>query len=196
MSPAPRPGRLIVLEGLDGVGKSTLSRRLAETLGAALESTPGRAIRGAREAFEAELAPCRVARSLAYGATVIAAGARVEAALRSGQDVVMDRYWLSTLVHAPAQARPALDAMAAFVRPADHTLYLRLSPQLRAARLFSRGATDEDRRTLQAHAAYEAAYLEALAGPAAGRATVIDAGLDEMGVLEAVLMTLGGRMAA
>jgi len=182
--PAERtPGRLIVIEGLDGVGKSTLVRSLCAALPARADSTPGPALRGVRAALEDELSSSRVARSLCYGTTVIAAAARAADELATGQDVVMDRYWLSTWVHAPVDAQPALRAMAPLVAAPFCTLFLRLPLHARRARLAARGLTDEDARTLVAHDALEAAYLALRGHPTAGRFVEIDAGQPPAAVL-------------
>ncbi len=183
MPAEPTPGRLIVIEGLDGVGKSTLVRSLCAALAARADSTPGPALRGVRPALEEELSASRVARSLCYGSTVIAAGARAVEQRATGADVVMDRYWLSTWVHAPVEAHPALRALAPLVPAPTCTLYLRLGLAARRARLAARGLTDEDARTLLEHEALEAAYLALRAHPAAGRFVEIDAGQPPLAVL-------------
>lgn len=133
-------GRLIAVEGLDGVGKTTLSAALAEALDALWTTTPGAWIRANRRDFDASFMASPEARSLAYGATVIAAGREAERALRSGKDVVVDRYWLSTVAYAPHGVWEALAAMSEAARPADLTLYLSAPEALRRARLEGRGA--------------------------------------------------------
>lgn len=177
------PGRLIVIEGLDGVGKSTLVRSLCAALPARADSTPGPALRSVRGALEEELAASRVARSLCYGSTVIAAAARAAEERAAGRDVVMDRYWLSTWVHAPREAQRALRGMAHLVPTPSCTLFLRLPLAARRARLAARGLSDEDARTLQAHDALEAAYLALRGHPTAGRFVEIDAGQSPHAVL-------------
>lgn len=143
-------GRLIVLEGSDGVGKTTLSRSLAEALGARWMTTPGTPIRRVREDFDAAFSASASARSLAYGATVIAAGAEAREAIESGLDVVFDRYWLSTVVYAPPGLWPALELLSGLTPPADHTLYLAVSEPIRRARLEARAVLSAaDRQTLE-----------------------------------------------
>ena len=143
-------GRLIAVEGLDGVGKTTLSKALAEALGARWTTTPGAWIRQVRPQFDATFARSPEARSLAYGATVIAAGREAEAELNAGRDVVIDRYWLSTLAYAPHTAWEALGAMSAHVLPATVTLYLTAADATRRARMATRGAlSPADRDTLE-----------------------------------------------
>ncbi len=133
-------GRLITVEGLDGVGKTTLSAALADALGALCTTTPGAWIRANRRDFDASFSASPEARSLAYGATVIATGRHAERALLAGQDVVVDRYWLSTVAYAPHGVWEALAAMSELARPADLTLYLSAPEELRRARLEGRGA--------------------------------------------------------
>lgn len=186
-------GRLIVIEGLDGTGKSTLASRLALALGAAHRTTPGEQIRSVRGAFDAAFEVCPVSRSLAYGASVVAEGRRAQALLRAGQDVVMDRYWLSTLAYAPPEARSALRAMGDLVVPADLTLLLTLPEERRRARLLGRGAlSDADALTLgpgQGHWLLER-YRSYAGQPAAGDLLELSAEGDAQAVLTRALELL------
>lgn len=143
-------GRLIAVEGLDGVGKTTLSQSLAASIGARWMTTPGAPIRGIRDAFDAAFSASACARSLAYAATVIAAGAEAQDALNAGIDVVFDRYWLSTVVYAPPELWPGLEALAPLVPPASQTLYVVVPEALRRARLAGRGGLSAaDQQTLE-----------------------------------------------
>ena len=143
-------GRLIAVEGLDGVGKTTLSRSLAASIGARWMTTPGASIRAMRGVFDAAFLASPCARSLAYAATVLAAGAEARDALNAGIDVVFDRYWLSTVVYAPPELWPGLEALAPLVPPAALTLYVAVPEALRRARLEGRGGLSAaDQQTLE-----------------------------------------------
>ena len=100
----PARGRLIALEGIDGCGKSTQARALAEALGARLTFEPGATPVGAR-LRELLLAPDVVPPSPRAEALLMAADraehvARVlEPALAAGEWVVSDRYAGSTIAY-------------------------------------------------------------------------------------------------
>jgi len=141
-------GRLIVVEGLDGCGKTTASWALATALQGRWLTTPGTELRAVRADFDAAFSHSSSARSLAYGASVIEAGARARQWLAEGHDVVIDRYWLSTLVYAPDDCQAALSALEALLQPADLTLYLWAPLEVRRARLGLRTVTAHDQATL------------------------------------------------
>jgi dTMP kinase len=100
----PARGRLIALEGIDGSGKSTQARALAEALGAELTFEPGATPVGAR-LRELLLAPDAAPPSPRAEALLMAADraehvARLlEPALAAGQWVVSDRYAGSTIAY-------------------------------------------------------------------------------------------------
>ena len=104
--------RFVVVEGLDGTGKSTLARNLSEALGGELMSTPGPIGRRFRAELLAEIRD-EAARALFYAATVRNAGAIARHRVAMGHWVVMDRYWLSTVAYAKARgASLPWDALA------------------------------------------------------------------------------------
>lgn len=199
MSPAPvsQPrtpvtAPLVVIEGLDGVGKTTLSRALARALDAQWRTTPGEEIRSVREAFESGLTGSRAARSLGYAATVISEGNHARALTRSGVPVVLDRYWLSTRVYAPADARAALDSVERLVPPADLTLYVWAPESVRRARLQARGLTAEDERTLAEGTALDRAFRARRRSRIAGTFHILDARRSPADVLgQAIFAVLG-----
>lgn len=182
-------GRLVVVEGLDGCGKTTASQGLARALGARWTTTPGEELRAIRDDFDGAFSHSAEARSLAYGATVVEAGQRVHPWLDDGHDVVVDRYWLSTLAYAPASARPALVALADLVLPADLTLYLAAPLALRRARMGTRRASACDLGTLEVaeDRRLDAAYRAHAGHPVAGDLVVVDAGVDADRVLARML---------
>ncbi len=180
------PGRLIVLEGIDGAGTTTHARRLVETLrreGHAVELTweptkgpIGALLRRALEgrALDPEASePTARAFDWATMALLFAADRRdhVETrllpALREGRVVVSDRFVLSSLVYQSAtspQGEAALPWLRALNQEAprpDLTLVLDVTLATSEARRHARGASPElfERRELQARLA--ALYAEA-----------------------------------
>ncbi len=143
-------GRLIVIEGLDGTGKSTLARLLAADLGATCLASPSAELRALRSGLDAVLEQTPRARQLFYAATVMHVSERAEPLLRSGLDVVVDRYLLSTLAYAELRGRALdLDDVCSQLAIPDFTLFLDCDDRLRAHRITRRGReTDEDRRSL------------------------------------------------
>ncbi len=146
-------GRLITFEGLDGTGKSTQQRRLAETLRArghevicAREPTAGPAgqrlrrlaAQGVRLPAEEELA-LFVEDRRAHAAAV------VEPALARGAHVLLDRYYHSTIAYQgargldPAAVRAANEA---FARVPDRIYLLELEVADSLARVAGRGTPD------------------------------------------------------
>ena len=71
------PGRLLVLEGLDGSGKTTLARALADHLGAVPCTTPDPRLRAVRQVVDEALAADPLAGPLFYASTVLAASAQI-----------------------------------------------------------------------------------------------------------------------
>ncbi len=142
-------GRLIVFEGLDGTGKSTAARLLADCLGAVLLDTPGAALRPLRATIEAGLGHDPLALELFYAATVRAVGWQARELNELGLDVVIDRYWLSTLAYAGHRG-PCLrlDELASCIPAADQTFLLTLPHQVRVERMVQRGLDPNDRATM------------------------------------------------
>jgi dTMP kinase len=104
MGAAAAPGRLLALEGIDGSGKSTQARALAEALGARLTHEPGATELGAalrRLLLSPEGPPIAVrAEALLMAADRAEHVAQVIApALAAGEWVVSDRFTGSTLAY-------------------------------------------------------------------------------------------------
>lgn len=168
------PGLIIALEGLDGTGKSTLARALAQRLGAVHLSTPGGRLADARRCFDGG---DPLAEQLFYAASVLQVAAEARRITAAGRDVVIDRYWLSTVVNAPLRGRAlALDEVERAVTAADVTFVLELDEPLRRRRLGERGANAHDRVTLEpgVAAALQQAYREGLEREVAGFGSVFD----------------------
>ncbi|MFM9995114.1 MAG: dTMP kinase [Phycisphaerales bacterium] len=108
------PGRLIILEGPDGAGKSTTSRRLADRLRSAGETVSCFAFPGnepgslGKHVHDLHHEPSRhgVARIHETALQVLHAAAHIDAiyttirpALERGDTAIMDRFWWSTIVY-------------------------------------------------------------------------------------------------
>lgn len=141
----------VALEALDGVGKTTLARDLADRLGGVAMDTPGTELRACSPAVLAALGPHQVARCLFYAASVLVAGRRARDLVDGGTSVVMDRYWLSTISYARARGVELdLTAIEVAVPRPDYTVLVTLDEDERQQRLRGRGCTEADRETLAA----------------------------------------------
>ncbi len=161
------PGRLLVLEGIDGCGKSTQIPLLAGSLRAAghdvlvtrepTDGPLGRRIRAMVAADE----PVAPEQELAWFVEDRREHVReqIEPALAAGRVVVSDRYYLSTVAYQGARGldwRSILDeSERAFPAP-DLALVLELDPRVGLARVQGRG------RSLDPHFE-EAGYLDRVA---------------------------------
>jgi thymidylate kinase len=128
MARRPRKGKLIVLEGPDGVGKSTLSQALAKKLTdfnipCELQAFPGKEegtlgrlvydLHHNLDAFGVRNVTPASLQALHIAAHLEAIEQRILPTLSEGRWVVLDRFWWSTWVYGNASAvdRPTLDAM-------------------------------------------------------------------------------------
>ncbi|MCC3842181.1 thymidylate kinase [Vibrio parahaemolyticus] len=142
----------IVIEGLDGTGKSTISKKLAERLSAKLISTPGHSFKDIRKPLDIIFSESTKARQLFYAATVLKASEQVRALVSSAQHVVADRYWLSTQVYhnwmCHGEHLNLNDVEYELITP-DLTVYLELSLKERHKRVSMRNNnTPQDIKTL------------------------------------------------
>ena len=188
------PGRLIVVEGLDGTGKTTLSRNLADALGAVWMTTPSPFLRRIRARCERLLAARVEVSQLFHAVAVLVAGLFALFQKRRGRDVVIDRYWLSTCVYARAGgSRLTLAFLRWLVPSADMTVLVELGDEERRERLHGRGLTDADAATLCPNRAdlLSRSYREGIETPVAGKGLALDvSGLDPEGTLRATLHEL------
>ncbi len=190
------PFRFIVLEGLDGSGKTAVAKALAQSLGAQYLATPVREFYPFRGAIDQVVGTKGLARTLWYATHVAVASRQVETILEAGGSVVLDRYWMSTFAYAAAQGchLPMDDLLRHLVRPCA-TVLLNVPRELRSRRLTARqGRLDpHDLEFLDPgnEARLHAAYRQLATHPAAGRFVEIQ--LDEQSVdqdVETVLAAL------
>lgn len=145
--------KLIVFEGLDGSGKSSTAKSVAESIGAIFMTTPSSSIRKYRDEIIAGLGTSQEAHQMFYLATVFSASQEIQTHLREGRSVVLDRYFLSTQAYAKFRGSQLdLDALNELLQPADVTIYLDLPLSERHERLRKRGGTEADWQTVGVHA--------------------------------------------
>ena len=200
-------GRLITIEGLDGVGKTTLGDALATAL-----RERGPAVELLREPGGVELAerlravvkdPALSvdprAEALLYAAARAQLCAeRVVPLLASGTWVLLDRFVDSSLAYQGAGRDLGVEAVRAInafgtggLRP-DRTLLLRADEATRASRQAGRGeAPDRLEREDRAFFAATAGAYDALAAAEPDRIRVIDASAPPDAVFAAALRELG-----
>jgi dTMP kinase len=198
-----KPGSLIVLEGLDGSGKTTQVAALAGALRAA-----GREVVETREPTDGPIG--RRIREMAAGGESVAPEQElawfmqdrrehvaqvIRPALAAGRVVVSDRYFLSTVAYQGARGldwRAILaDAEREFPLP-DLALILEIEPAAGLSRARARGGRHEPAFETEAYLARVAAIFAAVERPWVER---IDAREDaervERAVREAVRRRLG-----
>lgn len=97
MSPETQNG-FFVFEGMDGVGKSTAAEAFADRIGAVYLETPGPGIQQIRGYVDADIHTTQT-KFLLYLGSVSAVADRIESRLADGEDVVLDRYFPTTVVY-------------------------------------------------------------------------------------------------
>jgi thymidylate kinase len=137
----------IVVEGLDGTGKSHVSRALNERLGLELRGTPPEYIKHLKGFFNDQREPVKRA-YFAFG-NYLAAAEVVSSKLNCGN--VMDRYWHSTAAY--AISHEITKNIKSSITPADFiwpydllqpdlVLFLTVSEEIRVARHAKRNTTN------------------------------------------------------
>jgi len=177
----------IVLEGLDGVGKTTLAAGLAGHLGGVVLDTPGPELRRLMPEFLEGLRRDVDARVLAYLASGLAQGREACRLADSGTPVVLDRYWCSSLAYGRAfGATVNVDELAAsFTRP-DLTILLTIDDAERRRRLVARGIEGEEDRLTQEAAFRELVLAGYRAQQPAGLGVDVEVHVSGAGVEEAL----------
>lgn len=138
--------RVILLEGLDGVGKSAVSAALAQRLGAHVLRTPPPELAQHRGAFDGETEPVRRAFYM-LGNVLVSRALRLA---HKDDIIVLDRYWPSTFAYGTATrlkregiSPDSIDARwpAFLIRPTVIAV-LTLSEANRRERLKARGVAE------------------------------------------------------
>ena len=147
-------GKLIVLEGIDGCGKSTQIARLTKALDAmgrtvhqTAEPTGGewgqslrRFLSGAEQRTNAELATLFVLDRIQHNV-------EIQALLDRGTDVICDRYYYSTLAYQGSVCDYGwvkhMNCSSPDIRHPDLCIFLDLTPEASLARIRARGEARE-----------------------------------------------------
>lgn len=87
----------VVLEGIDGSGKTSLAQRVAERCGGVAYATPPDKYKKLRKSVDVN--SDLLSHYLFYREAMIEASLEIDAMLSEGKKVICDRYWLSTLVY-------------------------------------------------------------------------------------------------
>jgi len=86
------------------------------------------------------------------------------ALLKDRNNVIVDRYWMTTVVYHRVMGIAAkLEDMGEIIMP-DLTVYLSVSPEIQAARMISRGMSPGDIRMYGCQHLLRQAYEEVIAG--------------------------------
>lgn len=172
--------RVMVLEGLDAAGKTTLAEALAPRLGARLLRTPLPELAGFRERLEEVFPEGTLSRKLFYAAQVARVADGIREGRAGGAAVVVDRYWASTRVYAALRGEiTPLREVAAHLERVDLTIYVRAPWEVRRDRILGRGEPADHDRLAWGEAAQgraEELYLACLEPSWSGVVRVMDTG--------------------
>ena len=159
----------VVVEGLDGSGKSTLVQGLGATFGAQILSSSNAISAEVRDACDKRHGLRGTSRQLFYAYSVSLTSDAVGRALDRGTCVVVDRYWASTIAYPRVlgDATDAIEPIAATLRTPTLTLFLDVPRSIRAARIEGRtgAASGIDAASLERDEALRAAYMDAFQVP-------------------------------
>jgi dTMP kinase len=190
---------MIVVEGLDGTGKSTLAQIIADKLHAQLLQTPPQEFNKFRMLVDKEYQGFGIASQLFYASTVAYVSGKAAKLLKIGKSVVIDRYWLSTHVYAKFRndSIDLSEILPQLVCP-DITVILDLDHIERRRRLRVRGnVTHADLESLRWHRSLRQEYKKAIRLPVTGKVVMLHSGkLNAHQCAESVLSKIYGKIAA
>ncbi len=134
---------LIAFEGIDGAGKSEITKKLAERLNATLHKTPPENKRSEQDHIN-RTATDEEHYKYFVGAC-IDASEEIRRLLKSSV-VVLDRYWMTTVVYHRVMGIPArFEDFKDIVMP-DVTVYLTVTSEIQEKRFRIRGMSPGDKR--------------------------------------------------
>jgi len=87
----------IVLEGIDASGKTTVSKLLATKIGGIVYKTPPEKYRLLRHTIDVK--PGTMEHYIFYRDSILEASIEIGNLLQGGNNIICDRYWLSTVVY-------------------------------------------------------------------------------------------------
>ena len=148
----------IVLEGIDGVGKSTVTRLVAETLDLIPYATPPKEYMERRREIDLNGSPQQKFNFFRDG--VLVAAAEIRQLLSTGKSVICDRYWMTTYVyHKIIGVKVSEDDFTNLLQP-DLTILLTASPEHQLQRLIERGMSINDTQMVPRNLELRQAYDE------------------------------------
>lgn len=134
---------IIAVEGIDCAGKGEVCPRLAKVLNAILYKTPPEHMRAEQDRIHATATDLENYR---YFTKVVQTASEEIALLSTTHNIVIDRYWITTVVyHRVMGIQAELVDMGNIVMP-DLTVYLTVSPEVQARRMSGRGMSPGDKR--------------------------------------------------
>jgi UMP-CMP kinase 2 len=145
-----QPGICINLEGIDGVGKTTTVQRLAEKLNATVVKTPPPCITELREQYGNSTNPYLRYHYYLMGNYI--AGEEVEKILQSGKNVILDRFYCSTMAYMWGLKKmeyPGSHEWPPMLMKPDYIFRLSLDREARLRRLFKRQDENSEERIIR-----------------------------------------------
>lgn len=129
--------KFVSLEGLHGVGKSTVAAMVADRMGLSLTPTIPDAFSSARRCVND--GTCIEARFMFFLAATLSAGETIQEKNRKGEDVIVESYiFRSIAFHEGMGSEITVSLQSSFFLP-SHTVLLLCDPEVRARRLKERG---------------------------------------------------------
>lgn len=152
----------IVLEGIDGAGKTTLADILAKELGFESYATPPASFRLRRDQVDRFGSPEEKFQFFLEGVEV--ASNEIWDMLAQGRSVICDRYWMTTLVYHQILGVKVADEDFVNLLVPDLTILLLVSADEQMRRLSARGFSVNDRQMLGKYNLISQAYKRLFAG--------------------------------
>lgn len=139
---------IVVIEGVDATGKSTLCQNLVQNLGGIVYTTPPRILAEERKKIDKFSSPQE---SFAfYSRGIEIAFAEISQFSKLRKFVFVDRYWISTVAtHLALGAKIKVAEMAKYEKSNSITLFLTINIEKQSPRFSERGMTDGDKKLLK-----------------------------------------------
>ena len=146
----------IVIDGADGTGKTTLCPILAKTIGAVALRTPPEHFEKSREKIDRNASPLE--KYNYYKAGVIETSKDIRKLAIEGKHVVIDRYWLTTIVYHEIIGVPTHRADFGDIIEPDLTIILTLNIDIQIQRMHTRGLSIRDEQMIEKQEIITAGY--------------------------------------
>ena len=134
----------VVLEGIDGAGKTTATELVAKNLGFAAYATPPEEFKKRREKIDEFGSPEEKFKFFLDG--VRQASDEIWDMIASGQSVICDRYWMTTLIYHKIIGVDVDEKVFDTLLAPDLTVLLLVSADEQMKRLVRRGFSINDRQ--------------------------------------------------